>query len=149
MNYMIAENPSKDPCFIDSNLWIYAATQSQDSPPDPRHDIARNLIQLVHPCLSVQVINEVSINLKRKHQFTESSLKTLIQSFFDRYPVFPLDKNTLLQGSLLRESYPISFWDSLIIASAILHNCRTLYSEDMHHSLVINEQLTIINPFKA
>jgi type I restriction enzyme, R subunit len=83
MNYMIAENPSKDPCFIDSNLWIYAATQSQDSPPDPRHDIARNLIQSVHPCLSVQVINEVSINLKRKHQFTESSLKTLIQSFFD------------------------------------------------------------------
>jgi hypothetical protein len=38
-------NPSNGPCFIDSNLWIYAATESKDSPPDPRHDIARNLIQ--------------------------------------------------------------------------------------------------------
>jgi predicted nucleic acid-binding protein len=142
-------NPSSSPCFIDSNLWIYAATQSQGSPPDLRHDIARNLIQSVHPCLSVQVINEVSINLRRKHQFTEPSLQTLIQSFFDDYPVFPLDKETLLQGSTLRESYPISFWDSLIIASALSHDCPMLYSEDMQNGLVINEKLTIINPFKT
>jgi predicted nucleic acid-binding protein len=142
-------NPSNSPCFIDSNLWIYAATESKDSPPDPRHDIARNLIQSIQPCLSVQVINEVSINLRRKHQFTEPSLQILIQSFFDDYPVFPLDKQTLLQGSTLRETYQVSFWDSLIIASALSHNCRRLYSEDMHNGLVISEKLTIINPFKA
>jgi predicted nucleic acid-binding protein len=146
---MTANNPSNSPCFIDSNLWIYAATKSHDSPPDPRHDMARNLIQSVQPCLSIQVINEVSINLRRKHQFTEPSLQTLIQSFFDDYPVFLLDKATLLQGSILRESYPISFWNSLIIASAISHDCRILYSEDMHNGLVINEKLTIINPFKT
>ena len=58
---MTENNPFNGSCFIDSNLWIYAATQSQDSQPDPRHDIARNLIQSVQPCLSVQVINEVSI----------------------------------------------------------------------------------------
>jgi predicted nucleic acid-binding protein len=146
---MTAKNSSSSPCFIDSNLWIYAATESKDSPPDPRHDIARNLIQSVQPCLSVQVINEVSINLRRKHQFTEPSLQTLIKSFFDNYPVFPLDKETLLHGSTLRESYQISFWDSLIIASAISHDCRILYSEDMQNGLVINEKLTIINPFKT
>ncbi len=40
-----------------------------------------------------------------------------------------------------------SNWDSLIIAAALQANCYTLYSEDMQHEQIIDDTLTIVNPF--
>jgi hypothetical protein len=48
---------------------------------------------------------------------------------------------------LARLNYNLSFWDSLIIASALSGGGNTLYSEDMQNGLIISQQLTIINPF--
>lgn len=48
----------------------------------------------------------------------------------------------------LRNSYSLSFWDSLIVASALHSGCGTLYSEDMQHDLVVDGSLHIINPFQ-
>jgi predicted nucleic acid-binding protein len=137
----------KPPCFIDSNIWIYAATQSQDNPPDSRHERARQLITQVHPCLSVQVINEVTVNLLRKFTFSEAEIRSLVRSFYKNYTVFPLDADTFIQASTLREAYQLSFWDSLIVGSALQNKCDLLYSEDMQHGLVVENQLQICNPF--
>jgi predicted nucleic acid-binding protein len=140
---------SKDTrCFIDSNIWIYAATESTETPPDPRHTMARELITQVQPCLSVQVVNEVTSNLMRKFKFSEPEIRNFIQSIYSQYTVFGLDGETLIQGSTLRESYKISFWDSLVISSALQNKCTILYTEDMQHGLVVNGTLTITNPFR-
>jgi predicted nucleic acid-binding protein len=45
------------------------------------------------------------------------------------------------------ERYKFSFYDSVIVASALRAGCETLYSEDLQHRQVIDRQLTIINPF--
>ena len=136
-------------CFLDSNVWIYAATQSQDNPPDPRHETARQLITQVQPCLSVQVINEVTINLLRKFNFGEAEIRSLVRSFYKNYTVFALDADTFIQASMLREAYQLSFWDSLIVSSALQHQCALLYSEDMQNGLVVENRLQICNPFAA
>jgi predicted nucleic acid-binding protein len=47
----------------------------------------------------------------------------------------------------LRAKYNISFWDSLIVASAIENKCTILYTEDLHHSQLIAGRLRILNPF--
>ena len=39
------------------------------------------------------------------------------------------------------------FTDSCIIAAALLADCDTLWTEDMHHGLVIDGCLMIRNPF--
>ena len=39
------------------------------------------------------------------------------------------------------------FVDSLMISSALLNNCNILYSEDLQHNQLIENQLQIINPF--
>jgi len=41
----------------------------------------------------------------------------------------------------------LSFWDSLIVAAALLGEATILYSEDMQTGLAIHDQLTIVNPF--
>ena len=47
------------------------------------------------------------------------------------------------------EAINLSFWDGLIVASALFGNANILYSEDMQDGLMIDNQLTIINPFKT
>ncbi|MFH7244252.1 MAG: PIN domain-containing protein [Spirulina sp.] len=135
-------------CFIDSNVWIYAATQSEDIPPDPRHEIARTLINQMQPVLSVQVINEVSYNLVRKFNFTEPDIQKLVKSFYRTYTVCPImDEVLLLEASSIRQRYNISFWDSMLVSTAIQSQCSLFYTEDMNHGLIVNDVLTIINSF--
>jgi predicted nucleic acid-binding protein len=43
--------------------------------------------------------------------------------------------------------YHFSYYDSLIIASALQNECSILYSEDLNHNQKIENVLTIINPF--
>jgi predicted nucleic acid-binding protein len=43
--------------------------------------------------------------------------------------------------------YDFQFFDAIIIASALLSNCDILFSEDLQHKQLIENKLTIINPF--
>ena len=47
----------------------------------------------------------------------------------------------------LREKYHFSFWDRIIIASALISNCNILVSEDMQNGLKIGN-LIIENIFE-
>jgi len=115
------------------NIWIYALNQSQDI---QKHQIANHLATQTGLYLSTQVINEVCVNLIKKGNFYENQIHHIIE----------LDLNILLTASTLRTKYLFSFWDSLIIASALSVNVNQLYSEDMQHGFTV-EGLQIINPF--
>jgi predicted nucleic acid-binding protein len=41
----------------------------------------------------------------------------------------------------LREKYSLSFWDSIIVSSALNANCNILASEDMQDGLKINNMI--------
>ncbi|MFM6088122.1 MAG: PIN domain-containing protein [Dolichospermum sp.] len=129
--------------FLDSNIWIYALNQSQDI---RKHQIANHLATQTGLYLSTQVINEVSVNLIKKGNFSENQIQNLIQGFYQIHHIIELDLNMLLTASTLRTKYLFSFWDSLIIASALSVNVNQLYSEDMQHGFTV-EGLQIINPF--
>jgi predicted nucleic acid-binding protein len=59
----------------------------------------------------------------------------------------PIESANVLQAMEVKQKYGYSYWDSLVLATALLHNCSIVYSEDMHHSQLINTTLRIINPF--
>ena len=50
-------------------------------------------------------------------------------------------------GLRLAESYTLSIYDGMIAAAAVVAGCDILYSEDMHHGLVIDGRVRIVNPF--
>jgi predicted nucleic acid-binding protein len=62
--------------------------------------------------------------------------------------ISPINYQTYQSAYQLRTKYSVSYWDSLIIASALENVCSTLYSEDMQHQLIIENKLCIINPLK-
>lgn len=49
----------------------------------------------------------------------------------------------------MAQRYGLSVYDALIISSALLAGCTTLYSEDMQDGQVVDGWLTIKNPFAA
>ena len=133
-------------CFLDTNIWLYAFTVGDDPKKTVR---AKTLIETQSTVfVSTQVINEVCINLVKKARFSEKQVQQLIESFYAKYVVSEFSKPLLLRASALREHHALSFWDSLIVASALAINTPVLYSEDMQDGLTIENRLRIMNPFK-
>jgi predicted nucleic acid-binding protein len=58
-----------------------------------------------------------------------------------------IECSVIERALMIAETYKYSYFDSLIIASALEHHCRTLYSEDLQHGQIIEGTLTIQNPF--
>lgn len=108
-------------------------------------EIARDLVG-GQPAISTQVVNEsVSVCL-RKLSFTREMAYAFGRTLMDRTDVLPLDEATLDRAAVAIR-YQLSHWDALIVASALLAGCDTLYSEDLQHGQVFDEQLTVVNPF--
>ncbi|MBE9110866.1 PIN domain-containing protein [Nodosilinea sp. LEGE 07298] len=131
-------------CFVDSNVWLYAFNRRQD---EAKHQIAKAIVAEPDLLVSTQVINEVCKNLLQKASFSEAQISKVITAFYKRCRVTHLSKEILLQASVLRTRYQLSFWDSLICAAALNTGAIILYSEDMHDGLNIENRLTVTNPF--
>lgn len=129
-------------CFVDSNVWLYAFMDERS----PKRQQALTVIAQPGVTLGTQVVNEVCNNLLRKAGYTEQEIRQTVENFRQRYPIHTVTVDEVCRASALRESSSLSYWDSLMVASAKAADCRIIYSEDMHNGLNING-LRLINPF--
>jgi len=136
---------TQERCFIDTNIWLYAFIEADD---ERKRTVAKSVIQKPDVMVSMQVINEVCVNMLRKVSLPEKDIQALIIAFYEKYTVVDIDKATLLKASELRENYSLSYWDSLIVANALNADCAVLYSEDLQDGLQVEQRLTVINPVK-
>ena len=134
-----------DKVFVDTNIWLYAFMGDESE----KHKIAFSIISNTNILLSTQVINEICINLIYKTDYDEDDIARLVNNIYSKYNVSLIDKQTILLSSNIRKKYKVSYWDSLIIASAIEDECSIIYTEDMQRGQVIEEKLKILNPFKV
>jgi len=58
-----------------------------------------------------------------------------------------LNTTDTLQALQFVKQYKLSFYDALIVNAALQSQCSTLYSEDMQNGQIIENRLTLINPF--
>lgn len=139
----------KGKVFIDSNIWLYALIEEQGSSDKFKHVLAERLfLENENIQVSVQVVNEVSINLMRKAKKDNDFIFKFIHDLVNTYTVHAQTTAELITAATLRLNYSLSYWDSLVVASAINSECSILYSEDMQDGLQVNEKLKIINPLK-
>ncbi len=113
-------------CVVDSNVWLYAFIQTQAQDKTAK---AKTIVQSSHIIVSSQVINEVCVNLIKKARFDEISIRSLIESFYSKYRVANISQEYLLKASELRDRHRFSYWDSLIVACALLEGATVVYSE--------------------
>lgn len=140
-------NSMKDKYFLDTNILVY----SFDLNSSAKKEVAKELIREAHKgngYISFQVIQEFLNVATRKF---EVPLKTTdAQSYLTKvlYPVcevFP-SENLYFNALEIMGRWKFSFYDSLIIASAMESDCKILFSEDLQHNQKIFD-LKIVNPF--
>ncbi len=128
------------PHFVDTNIVVYAFG------PGPKAMRASEV--LTSATISVQVLNEFSNVALRKLGYDAATLQRRIETIRGKVNAIAIiDEPT---HDLAREivfRYKLGFYDSVLLASALLADCDTFYSEDMHAGLVLEDQLTIRNPF--
>ena len=61
----------------------------------------------------------MSVNLLKKAGVEEDFLQNFIKDMFSSYEVVNINKNTLITVSDLRIKYSLSYWDSIIVSSAM------------------------------
>lgn len=129
--------------FIDTNVLIYAYSETE---PEKKEKVLA-LLEQKAVCLSTQVINEFIWTMSKKFSIAMDLLKPATHNFFSMYEVFLLDEEAIVKAIELVEQRHFSYWDSLILSAALRTNCNILYTEDLQHGQVIDNKLTISNPF--
>ena len=127
--------------FIDSNIALYLLCDDV-----AKANRCEELLR-TRPVISVQVLNEVTHVCVRKHGMAWDDIAqflTLIRRFCT---VVPVSVEVHDRARQLAQRHKLAFYDACIVAAAALAGCQTLYSEDMHHGLVIDGGLTLRNPF--
>lgn len=132
-----------DRFFLDSNIILYAFLKDNKN-----NSAARNIMSKEICFLSNQVIAEVSFNLLKKGGYSNQQIAALTSELYLDFEVISIDEAVFLKAASIRERFYLSFWDSLIVGSALLSECDFLYSEDMQNGLKI-DFLTIVNPFDS
>ena len=126
---------------LDTNVLIYLHDSSST-----KRAIANDLLA-TNPRISSQVISEYLNTTRRLLNLSKEELLIQTSALFSGCTIIPVLPHTLLFASELVKQYKFQLFDAVIVASAIEGHCDILYSEDMHHSLVVDKSLTIINPF--
>ena len=129
--------------YIDSNIVLYAL----DTDPQ-KHDTAWNLL-FKNPVISLQVLNECSNVLSRKRKWPPEQIAEILDRMLLFLRVESSDVATVRAAWKIQARYRFSYYDSLMIATALSAACTILYSEDMQHGQVIAGCLTIVNPFRS
>jgi predicted nucleic acid-binding protein len=136
--------------FIDSNIWLYRFIINCSDPcAIPKQQIATRITNQDNLIISTQVVNEVCSNLIRKAGFNNSQIQNLLEQLGQGCEILPVFLETIKSAVILRHQYLLLFWDSLIVASAILGDASILYSEDMQDGLILENTLQIVNPFRG
>lgn len=130
--------------FIDTNVFVYSLLANQAL---EKHRTAIEVLSLTDLALSSQVVNELATVLGTKGKLREPELRRILDDIYLSYDVFDQTSDDIFRAFSLRERYQLSYWDSLIVATALRAVAKQLFIEDMQHGLVIESCLTIWNPF--
>lgn len=136
-----------DSVFVDTNVLVYAATS--DNRQMEKHDAAIELLDGLTNSdvyISTQVVNEFYSILLKNH-IDEASIREKISITLREVKLVIVRLSTIELCWQLRDRYHYSYWDSIILASALEKGCGIIYTEDMQNQQLIDAKLRIVNPF--
>ena len=133
--------------FLDTNIVIYA----YDASAGLKHEIARQIMTDLwtsgNGILSTQVLQEFYVNVSRKiPKPLDLDLARQIVADLLKWDVVVNGGDSILDAIDIQKRHNFSFWDAMIISSAVTGGAVTLLSEDLTDGQIIGG-VTIRNPF--
>jgi predicted nucleic acid-binding protein len=127
--------------FADTRVAVYALDV------DASKRVKALAVMQADPIISTQVVNEFLNVLRVKRQMERADAHKLTRALMRGCDVVPVTQETIDSALQIGERYQVNHWDALIVASALLAGCDTLYSKDMQDGQAFDGRLTVKNPF--
>ena len=137
-----------DKIFVDTNILVYA----HDVSAGVKHTVAKQRIQelweIKSGCLSIQVLQEfyVTVTQKVPNQIDNATAIEIIRSL-SYWNVHEPSIDDIINAIDIQIRYQVSFWDAMILQSALQLECDLLWSEDLNPGQVY-QGIKLINPFQ-
>ncbi len=131
--------------FVDTNVFVYAHDRSAAQKYRRAEALIDDLNQRDAGAISTQVLVEFYSAAVIKRGMAAQ----LAESVIDDLGIWTLhrpDYVDILRAAQLRRQLKISWWDALVVNSALELGCSTLWTEDLSDGRKIGS-LTIRNPF--
>ena len=129
--------------FLDTNILAYLYSASEPLKRSKSISILTNYICIT----STQALNEFSNVFIKKYKMSKDFIKQAIANISKTCSVQLITEKTIDFALDLNDKYGYSFYDCLMLASALENNCEILFSEDMASGQIIEGRLKIINPY--
>lgn len=138
-----------DRYFVDTNILMYA----HDTSAGAKHERARTLIEELwrdrSGVVSTQVLQELSVNLRRKagQPLDVKATRDIVTDYLT-WQVVVNGGESILEALDLESRYRISFWDALVIQAAQASGAEVLYSEDLSDGQMYGS-VRVVNPLQT
>lgn len=132
--------------FVDTNILVYA----HDRAAGPKHETAKDLIaqgwrRSPLPWVSIQVLQELLVNLRRKGVEPKAARQTV-----EDYTHWRVVENTLslfADGLDEMDRWKLSLWDAMILAAARSAGAKIVWSEDLSEEQDY-DGIQVVNPLR-
>lgn len=133
-------------CFVDTNILMYA----HDTSAGAKHARAKAVIEDLwrdrSGVISTQVLQELSVNLRRKsgRPLDLKATREIVTDYLS-WEVVVNTGESILEALEIEARYRISFWDALVIQAAETAGAPVLYSEDLSDGQMYGT-VRVVNP---
>ena len=119
--------------FVDTNVLVYAHDRSAGEKQTRAKTLIQELWAAGTGCLSVQVLQEFYVTITQKvRQPLPAEIAATVVEDLSFWRVYAPDAKDVLGAIALQRRYGLSFWDAMIVYSAIQLQCQVIWSEDMN-----------------
>lgn len=135
--------------FLDTNVLIYSFDERSKSKQKRAADLIETALTTHLGVISYQVVQEFLNAASRK--FADALSRDELRVYLERVlmplcEVFP-DSRLYSQALSISTDMRVSFYDALIVSSALVADCRILWTEDLQDGRKIGD-LQIRDPFQ-
>ncbi len=131
--------------FIDTNILIYADANDEPIKQDIAISIIRENLLNNTGVISTQVLQEYANVALTKLGLSIEIVRERLK-FYSNFEIINSSSNLLISAIEIYAMRKTSFYDALIIQSAINSGCDVLLSEDLQTGAVF-EKTKVVNPF--
>jgi len=133
--------------FVDTNVIVYA----HDPAAVRKSPVARQLLERLWDSnsgvVSIQVLQELYVVLTRKGQSPLTPRRTIeIVEGLAAWTTHRPTAGDIVAAARLSTRHQLSFWDAMVVRSALQTGAEILWTEDLQHGQKI-ESVEIRNPF--
>ncbi|MCL2020050.1 MAG: PIN domain-containing protein [Oscillospiraceae bacterium] len=133
----------KGKVFLDTNVFVYTQSASEEE----KRKISLSVLEKYDCCASTQVLCEFCNVTLKKLKMRIEDVRQIVNAINDSCDILLIDFETLQKALSIKERYGFSFYDSVVLASAVLGDCAYVFSEDLQDGQVIDGNLEIVNIF--